>query len=151
MSEAANKDGEHRPRQEHGWFGPKPHSYAELLKHPLVTSWTRRYREGESQESYARALERILDAAVVSVDEFFPLSPDEAKKVVFSIADAERKRGRHAQARRPSIFSRFLNAFQYIFHRPDLPNLNIVPECEADLLEVVFQSCPRRCLDNIED
>lgn len=103
MSKAANKDAEERPRQEHGWFGSKPHSYTELLKHPLVASWIRRYREGESQESYARALERILDAAAVSVDEFYALSPDEAKRIIFSIADAEKKRGNHAQARKTVI------------------------------------------------
>ena len=103
MSKAANKDAEDRPRQEHGWFGSKPHSYAELLKHPVVASWIRCYREGESQESYARALERILDAAAITVDEFLALSPDEAKKTVFSIADAEKKRGKYAQARKTVI------------------------------------------------
>jgi integrase len=103
MSKAANKVDEERPRQEHGWFGSKPHSYTELLKHPLVASWIRRYREGESQESYARALERILDGAGLTVDEFLALSPDDAKKIVFSIADAEKKRGKHAQARKTVI------------------------------------------------
>ena len=103
MSKAANKDDEERPRQEHGWFGSKPHSYVELLKHPLVASWIRRYREGDSQESYARALERILDGAHVTVDEFLALSPDDAKKIVFSLADVEKKRGKHAQARKTVI------------------------------------------------
>jgi integrase len=103
MSGAANKDDEGRTRQEHGWFASKAHSYAELLKHPLVASWIQRYHEGESQESYARALKRILDGAGVTIDAFLALSPDDAKKIVFSIADAEKKRGRHAQARKTVI------------------------------------------------
>lgn len=103
MSGAANKVDEDRPRQEHGWFGSKPHSYVELLKDPHVASWIRRYHEGDSQESYARALKRILDGAGLTVDEFLALSPDDAKKIVFSIADAEKKRDKDAQARKTVI------------------------------------------------
>ena len=103
MSGAANKVDEERPRQEHGWFGSKPHSYVELLKDPHVASWIRRYHEGDSQESYARALERILHGAGLTVDEFLALSPDDAKKIVFSIADTEQKRGKYAQARKTVI------------------------------------------------
>ena len=103
MSGAANKVDEDRPRQEHGWFGSKAHSYVELLKHPHVASWIRRYHEGDSQESYARALERILHGAGLTVDGFLALSSDDAKKIVFSIADAEKKRGKHAQARKTII------------------------------------------------
>jgi integrase len=111
MSGPANKLDEDRPRQEHGWFASKTHSYAELLKHPAVASWVRRYREGESQESYARALERILDGAGLTVDEFLALSPEDAKKIVFSIADAEKARGKHAQARKTVIAAKgFLEA-----------------------------------------
>jgi integrase len=111
MSGPANKVDEVRPRQEHGWFASKTHSYAELLKQPAVASWVRRYHEGESQESYARALERILDSARLTVDQFLALSPDEAKKIVFSIADDEKKRGKHAQARKTVIAAKgFLEA-----------------------------------------
>lgn len=103
MSEAANKGAEDRPRQDHGWFAPKPHSYAELIKHPLVEPWIKRYREGESQESYARGLERILQATGKDVEELLALPPDEAKKTVFSVADAIRKEGSQAMAKRVVI------------------------------------------------
>ncbi|WP_455285240.1 hypothetical protein [[Eubacterium] cellulosolvens] len=81
----------------------KPHSCIELFQDPHVASWIRRYQEGESQESYARALERILDAAILTTDELLALSPDDAKRIIFSIADDEKKRGRHAQARKTVI------------------------------------------------
>lgn len=98
MSEPANKS-KRLERQRHGWFASKPHSYAELVKHPLVEPWIKRYREGESQESYARALERILSMTGKSVEEFHALSADEAKKAVFAAADEIRKRGKYAEAR----------------------------------------------------
>jgi len=100
MSGPANKVDEDRPRQEHGWFGSKPHSYVELLKDPHVASWIRRYHEGDSQESYARALERILNGAGLTADEFLALSPDDAKRTVFSIADALKKEGSDAMAKK---------------------------------------------------
>ena len=104
MSDPPNKGKRLKyERQDHGWFAPKPHSYTDLIKHPLVEPWIKRYSEGESQESYARALERILDGAGLTVDEFLALSPDDAKRTVFSIADEEKKRGKYAQARKTII------------------------------------------------
>jgi len=101
MSEPPNK-GKHpkHERQDHGWFAPKPHSYTDLIKHPLVEPWIIRFHEGESQESYARALERILEATGKDVEGILALPPEEAKKVVFSVADALKKEGSHAMGKK---------------------------------------------------
>jgi integrase len=145
MSGPANKVDEDRPRQEHGWFGSKPHSYVELLKDPHVASWIRRYHEGDSQESYARALERILNGAHLTVDEFLALPPDDAKRTVFSIADEEKKRGKHAQGRKTIIAAKgFLEANKKTFELDRLdkkryysiPRKKVIDEIIPDKEEV---------------
>jgi site-specific recombinase XerD len=102
MSEPANKS-KRLERQRHGWFASRPHSYAELVKHPLVEPWIKRYREGESQESYARGLQRAFDASGITVEDFVALSPEKAKEAVLSVADAIRKKGNYAEARKVVI------------------------------------------------
>jgi integrase len=101
MSEPPNKDKHLKhERQDHGWFASKPHSYADLIKHPLVEPWIKRYSEGESQESYARALQRILETTGKDVEGILALPSDEAKKVVLSVADALKKEGSHAMGKK---------------------------------------------------
>jgi len=85
MSEPPNKD-KRLQHQSHGWFASKPHSYLELVKHSLVEQRIKRYREGESQECYVRALERMLEARLMTVEELLALPPDGVKKAVFSAA-----------------------------------------------------------------
>jgi site-specific recombinase XerD len=90
-------------RQDHGWFAARPHSYSELLKNPLVAPWIKRYREGESQESYARALQKLLNITGKTVDEFEALSAEEAKRELLEAADKIRKHGMYAEARKVVI------------------------------------------------
>jgi len=102
MSEVVNKSKRFH-RQDHGWFASRPHSYVELLKNPLVEPWIKRYREGESQESYARALQKILTMTGKTVEEFQGLTAEEAKREVLAVADEIRKKGMYAEARKVVI------------------------------------------------
>ena len=102
MSEMVNKSKRFH-RQDHGWFAARPHSYVELLENPLVESWIKRYREGESQESYARALQKILTMTGKTVEEFQGLTAEEAKREVLAVADEIRKKGMYAEARKVVI------------------------------------------------